>query len=194
MPRLIHENINIFDDDNRYIATELCAGTLQDLIEGTYEGPSFDNEKRILRQVTKGLAYLHSLDIVHLDIKPTNVLIFVPELGTMPVKPKMKLADFGLCKVLKKDQHRREFSNTNMSNPNGTMGWMAPELYQSDRCDYKVDIFPLGCIFSYTLSGGKHPFGEDENERSILIKQKKSMLLNKKDLKTPYSMTVQHLN
>ncbi len=71
----------------------------------------------------------------------------------------MKLADFGLSKVL--NNEKGDFTNTSLGNPSGTRGWMAPELYKSIRYDSKVDIFALGCIFGYTLSGGKHPFGDD---------------------------------
>ncbi len=173
----------------RFIATELCAGTLSDLIEGKYQGPQFENEKEILRQVTEGLAYLHSLDIVHRDLKPGNILIFVPESGNnaaINYKPKMKLADFGLCKMLNQNEQIKDFSNTSTTNPNGTKGWMAPELYHFRKYGFKVDIFPLGCIFSYTLTGGKHPFGKDSDKRSSLIKEGKPMELVQGDLKEPH--------
>lgn len=40
----------------------------------------------------------------------------------------------------------------------GTQGWIAPEIL-TDRYTIKVDIFPLGCVFCYALTGGKHPYG-----------------------------------
>jgi len=138
-------------------------------------------EKDILRQLTKGLAHLHNLGIVHRDIKPTNILIFVSEDGTELIK----LADFNISKVLKSN---KDFTNTNVTNPTGTKGWMAPEVYESERFDLKVDIYALGLVFGYTLSGGKHPFGDDSNERIVLIKKKEAiMVMTQKDLKIPFS-------
>jgi len=61
------------------------------------------------------------------------------------------------------------------------------------RYDFPIDIFPLGCIFGYTLSGGKHPFVEDEHSPIGLIsamvrmKEKMPMLLVQDNLKEPYS-------
>lgn len=52
----------------RYIALELCVATLQDYVEGRYNGPPIEGIT-ILRHATAGLAHLHSLDIVHRDIK-----------------------------------------------------------------------------------------------------------------------------
>jgi len=145
--------------------------------------PSLGDEREILHQVTHGLTYLHALEIVHLDIKPTNILIFEPQVVTL-LKPHIKLADFGLCKFSKTD--KSDFTNSHRTNPQGTLGWMAPELYKSERYDSKVDLFPLGCIFGYTLSeGGKHPFGVEPAKRQNRIKQK-PMLLKIEDLKQPY--------
>lgn len=52
----------------RYIALELCAATLQDYVEGRYASIPIDGVT-ILRHATAGLAHLHSLDIVHRDVK-----------------------------------------------------------------------------------------------------------------------------
>ena len=161
----------------------MCKATLGDYIKGIYRGPKFQNEKEILFQVTQGLAHLHSLNIVHRDIKPQNILIFVPD--GHGVEPLVKLADFGISKGLNTD--REDFTNTSVMNPSGTRGWMAPEVYQMERCDCKVDIFPLGCIFAYTLSGGKHPFGDDQDKRLLRIKRKEPMLMVKEHLKESYS-------
>jgi len=79
----------------RYIITELCEGTLANYVKGEYQGPKFKNEREILLQVTQGLAHLHSLGIIHRDIKPNNILIFVPSDGYR-AEPRMKLADFGI--------------------------------------------------------------------------------------------------
>ena len=61
--------------------------------------------------------------------------------------------------------------------PHGTHEWLAPEMFDSDNSDYdfSVDIFPLGCLFGYTLSGGKHPFGDSPLEQTMRILEKKEM-------------------
>jgi len=152
--------------------------------EGKYQGPKFQSEWQILYQLTKGLAHLHSLGIVHRDIKPTNILVFVPD-GDAETEPQMKLADFDISKILRINNN--DFTNTSVTNPSGTRGWMAPEVYELARFDFSVDMFAFGCIFGYTLSeGNQHPFGNDCNERILRIKRKEPMLMVRENLKKPY--------
>ncbi len=166
----------------------MCAGTLNEWIEGTYEGPEVGlNERNMLHQVTKGLAYLHSKNIIHRDIKPTNILIFVPDTSGGLNEPQMKITDFGLSKIIQSEQ--ADLSTKNKTNPRGTRGWIAPELYEEDRrYDFKVDIFPLGCLFGYTLSKGKHhPFGDDVERPFRIMKKLEPVFLALEDIKEPYS-------
>jgi len=182
-----------------------------------YDGPLFNsiNKIEILYQITQGLQYLHALKIVHRDIKPRNILIFVPTAEGHEeeryIKPQIKLADFGLCKILNQRTNKEDcthtsnelikgsvecsqfqmmkltgynqkgFTNTSLTNPRGTKGWMAPELFEEERVDYfKVDIWALGCIFAYTMSRGKHPFGDDD-KRIGRIRRKEPMVLVQED-------------
>jgi len=124
--------------------------------------------------MTSGLEHLHRLGIVHRDIKPNNILIFEPEGDGSDLL--LKLADFGISKALKNDE--KDVTNTGA---NGTSGWMAPEIYKKEkRYDVRVDIFALGLIFSYILTGGNHPFGEKSADR---IKAGESMKLRQEDFK-----------
>ena len=169
----------------RYIATELCCTTLRGFVEDVNKFENMiEDLKGMLFEMALGLDYLHSQEVVHRDVKPGNILVSFPT-SASNTNPQIKLADFGLCRILKMD--KEDFSNSSLSNPTGTSGWIAPELYDSDRYDYKVDIFPLGCVFAYTLTGGKHPFGEDLIERPLRVKRKEPLLITKKDMREPYS-------
>ncbi len=59
---------------------------------------------------------------------------------------------------------------------------MAPEVYQFNRFNFKVDVWALGLIFAYTLSRGKHPYGDDPDLRTVRIKQNEPMLMTETDL------------
>ncbi|XP_077279454.1 serine/threonine-protein kinase/endoribonuclease Ire1 isoform X2 [Temnothorax americanus] len=145
----------------RYIALELAEATLQDYVAGKYDRGKI-SVKNMLRQATSGLAHLHFLNIVHRDIKPHNVLLSVPgprgEVRAM-------ISDFGLCKKLQLG--RVSFSRR--SGITGTEGWIAPEMLNGKRTTCAVDIFSLGCVFYYVLSGGEHPFGDPLRRQANIL-------------------------
>ena len=146
--------------------TELCNGTLHDLVvkkSFPFAVADYKN-KTILRQIAVGLRYLHANGVIHRDLKPGNILFTTKGSRNLPV---MKLADFGMSRILKEDQSH--LTRTQLMDgyspvliPFGTDGWIAPEILKGER-KYKesVDIFPLGLIFAFTLSGGRHPFDVD---------------------------------
>jgi len=139
--------------------------------------------------VTQGLGHLHTNGIIHRDIMPTNILISKPE-GMRHKPPQIKVADFSLCSEVITD-HRSDINmtldGTTIRNPLGTEGWMAPELYHSDDHDFRVDLFPLGILFYYTLTGGEHPFGKDANIQTVRIINKETVVVTPNVFKSPYS-------
>ncbi|XP_046660602.1 serine/threonine-protein kinase/endoribonuclease IRE1 [Homalodisca vitripennis] len=150
------------DSQFRYIALELCAATLQDYVEKRAYNIELA-EKEILSQATAGLLHLHSLNIVHRDIKPHNVLLSMPGSGG---EVRAMISDFGLCKKLQSG--RASFSRR--SGITGTDGWIAPEIILGhSRTTCHVDIFSLGCVFYYVLSHGRHPFGDTLHRQANIL-------------------------
>jgi len=103
-----------------------------------------EDASMIIRKIASAIAYLHSLDIVHRDIKAESFL-----LTSKSDDWDIKLTDFGCAKEL-----------SNMSNSLvGSKGYIAPEILQ--RIDYNkaVDIWALG-IISYLIICGSFPFDD----------------------------------
>lgn len=100
-------------------------------------------------KVAAALEALHKQHVVHLDVKPANVL--VRETG------EAVLIDFGLARHnLLPDLMQEEFRL-----PYGTAPYMAPEQVLGRRYDYRSDLFALGAMMYY-LATGEHPFGDPE--------------------------------
>merc|ERR1740123_1853675 len=87
----------------------------------------------MIYQAAGALAYMHSLDVVHRDIKSQNVLLTE---GTRPIA---KLCDFGLARM------RSELCTGTMQWA-GTACYMAPELFAKRRYSEMVDVFAFGTM------------------------------------------------
>jgi len=104
----------------------------------------------IIRSVCDALQYAHDEGIAHRDIKPENILI--------DVKGRVKIADFGLAKILSQSR-TSELGLTSPAHIMGTMHYMAPEQIETPmNVDHRADIYALGVIF-YELLTGELPIG-----------------------------------
>jgi len=118
------------DSATFWILMEYCeVGALKDLIETERLPEKIIAE--IIAQTLRGLAYLHSINLVHRDVKAANVLI--------AKQGQIKLGDFGLAEHL--SALVLEKRNLELS---GSMFWMAPEIKEHRHYSNKSDIWALG--------------------------------------------------
>ncbi|KAF5181472.1 Serine/threonine-protein kinase/endoribonuclease IRE1 [Thalictrum thalictroides] len=113
---------------------------------------------KLMRDIVSGLVHLHDLGIIHRDLKPQNILI----IGEKSLCA--KLSDMGISKRLLEDKSSIGCHPTGY----GSSGWQAPEQLLHGRQTRAVDLFSLGCVLFYCITGGKHPYG-DHLERDINI-------------------------
>lgn len=165
MMALKHENIvKLYDyletSNNTYLVLEYCKnGDLSQFNSGIGE----EKTKFFLRQIVKGLEVLYEYNIIHRDLKPAN--IFLTE------DSRIKIGDFGLSRTLGLDN----LVDTYVGSP----AYMSPELMKfrnsnSDRYDFKSDIWSLGCIV-FELITGKRPFEEKDYCEIVQIINEKTL-------------------
>jgi serine/threonine-protein kinase len=108
---------------------------------------------RILREVAWALAYAHAQGVVHRDVKPDNILL---ESGT----GRTLVADFGIARIL------HATSLTGAGEIVGTAEFMSPEQASGSEVDARSDLYSLGVV-GYFLLSGKLPF-EGPTVQSVL--------------------------
>jgi DNA helicase-2/ATP-dependent DNA helicase PcrA len=132
-------NIEIIDDKIVLVMEPVRGQTLRDVIER--QAPlKVEDALNIVKEVLKALDYAHNKGFVHGDIKPENILI--SEDG------KIKLADFGLARILGRGELKLAIV--------GTPFYMAPEAWKGEVTS-SSDIYSLGCIL-YELLTKRPPF------------------------------------
>jgi serine/threonine protein kinase len=104
---------------------------------------------KIVPQICDALQFANDEGIVHRDIKPENILL--------DKKGRVKIADFGLAKLLGKTA--TDVSLTGTQQAMGTLHYMAPEQIEGARdVDHRADIYSLGVTF-YEMLTGELPLG-----------------------------------
>ena len=150
-PAVVNYICSFSSSDFQYIVVELMEGTLDEYLCTEHEG---GNAVWICFDIYSGVEYLHKNEVIHRDLKPQNILYKTTPSLTM------KIADFGLSKILQKTQSFGS-SDTVMHSRVGTKCWKAPELFANDsqsKYSKESDIFSCGLLFHYCLAKGKHPF------------------------------------
>ncbi|MFK4189398.1 serine/threonine-protein kinase [Streptomyces sparsogenes] len=133
------------DDDKVLFTMDLVGGGSLAHLIGDYGPLPPRYVCTLLDQLLSGLAAVHAEGVVHRDIKPANILLEATGTG----RPHVRLGDFGIA--LTKGEPRLTEANFVM----GTPGYFAPEQMMGEEPDFPADLFAVGLVALYLLSGHK---------------------------------------
>ena len=132
-----------------------------------------DKCKKFSIELIKALNYIHELKIIHLDLKPQNIMM-----KNTREEFKIKLIDFGLAK-------RLEYNGKVKTGFVGTVGFMPPEIascqyggHERDFATTASDLFSFGVIVYMLVSGGLEPFWDGSDVRAIKNTLRKEVSFN----------------
>lgn len=145
-----HPNIVVIfdagvDEEGAYVVMEFIEGDL--LREVVNRGPLIqDDFVRVVEQTLDALVSAHHHDLLHRDIKPRNLILRWLPSDSFQVK----LLDFGLAKYSPEpSQQTMAYEDTIM----GSSAYMAPEQFEHGLLDARTDLYQMGCVYYFALSG-----------------------------------------
>eukprot|EP00250_Pteridium_aquilinum_P020865 c24970_g1_i1 orf=122-1999(+) len=161
---------------------ELMQQNLQSMMKGRKKDgkePPFTLLEAIdlMLQIAKGMEYLHSLNIMHRDLKSPNILVSFPNVSDGQIghhTVRLKITDFGMAKA-------KEMSSYFTTKPTCTLAWRAPELFQNQGIDgharYKknADVYSFGLV-CYEILTGELPFKETERLSTRVMRGERPQL------------------
>lgn len=157
-----HQNVvdiySVQDGEVPFLIMEFLAGPSLDEALQKNERLPFRLSAQIVGQIADGLQAAHEQNLVHRDVKPSNVMFAKPtslDDLSMPSKSKsvhVKLVDFGIVRVLDGERHTTDKMLI------GTPAYMSPEqLFTPEKVDQRSDVYALGVVL-YEMLTGTRPF------------------------------------
>ena len=113
----------------------------------------------IAAKIARALHYAHQQGLVHRDVKPANIVV---DRGGKPF-----LVDFGIAKQVFKSE---SMSLTSEGEVLGSLAYMAPEYVSQGKAalDHRCDVYGLGVVLYETLTRGKLPYGDPDDDEMII--------------------------
>jgi len=140
------------DEDGPFVVMELINGkTLDEMVErGTL---TYEDFREVAIQSEEAMIAAQELNLVHRDLKPSNVMVSWLPSGRFQIK----LVDFGLAKFSAKPSLQTIDHGDAVF---GSIFFMAPEQFERTALDQRTDMYSLGAMFYYALTGN-YPFDGD---------------------------------
>jgi len=161
MIKLKHRNVvtllDVFDSPKQiYLVMELCVGG--ELFDKVVEAGNYSEHlaSKAIKQVCRGIRYLHANGIIHRDLKPENLLYYDNSSEGL-----LKITDFGLATHL-------DDPDDLMRTTCGTLHYVAPEVLLGHPYGKEVDLWSLGVIL-FVLLSGYLPFYADQKKQTYKL-------------------------
>ncbi|XP_058766600.1 probable serine/threonine-protein kinase PBL26 [Vicia villosa] len=145
LSKAIHENVVMLlgscsEGNNRFLVYEfVCNGSLdQHLSEHSRKPLTWPDRIKVAIGAAKGLLYLHENNIIHRDVRPSNILV-THDYEAM-------LGDFGLART-------EQMDSVYSTDVVGTLGYMAPEYAESGKVSTKSDVYSFGVVLLQLITG-----------------------------------------
>jgi ABC-type amino acid transport substrate-binding protein/predicted Ser/Thr protein kinase len=140
-------------DGRLYLDMRLIEGkTLGDILAEGEQPIATELAVTVVEQVGTALDAAHRANLIHRDVKPSNILITEREF--------VYLIDFGLARTA------GEKGMTTAGNTLGTLAYMAPERFDASQSDPRSDVYALACVLYESLTGSR-PYPADSLEQQI---------------------------
>ncbi|CAF3308218.1 unnamed protein product [Rotaria sp. Silwood2] len=150
-PKLLHLHDAFEEDVEMAMVTEFVAGgELFDRIADPNYKMTEAEAIKYMRQICQGLQHMHENNIVHLDLKPENIMC------ETKTSTNVKICDFGLATKLDPNEVVKVSA--------ATVEFAAPEIVEHDAVGFYTDMWAAG-VLTYVILSGLSPFGgQDDNE------------------------------
>jgi serine/threonine protein kinase len=147
--KLKHDNAvreldcGVLPDNSLYIVMEFLDGISLEKLVAARGKMSSRQAVPIFLQIVNGMEHAHGIGLLHRDLKPSNIIL----LETPGAAPVAKIVDFGLAIAT---ENREETTSDAFS---GSPLYMAPEASETRLVDERSDIYSLGCLMMFCLTG-----------------------------------------
>lgn len=126
--------------DNFYIVMEFVDGLNVEQYVHKYGAIPYERATRLMVKILEAMQFVHEKNFVHRDMKPSNIMIREDE--------RICILDFGIAKDM-----GSQSSGTVIGTIIGSDGYMSPEQADGFSIDHRADIYALGCVFYFMLTG-----------------------------------------